>query len=223
MNEEMWLIWKNPITRIRYKVGKLEKNEEGYIFSYLSDDVKIACEKGFSFFPGFNDLEKIYKSKVLFANIDSRLLNEGRADYLKLLDFYNLQTNSSKMDVLKATKGRLLTDNYEFVPAFNKEKIFFDVAGTRYSDVLAYKSLINLGDELILEIDKDNKYDDYAIKVILKKEADFFHLGYVPRYYSKELTLLLNEADNYMAFVNYLNFEKDIFDDDIIIEVRVEK
>lgn len=223
MNEEMWLIWKNPTSRIRYKVGKLEKNEEGYIFSYLPDDVKIACEKGFSFFPGFNDLEKIYKSKVLFANIDSRLLNEGRADYLKLLDFYNLQTNSSKMDVLKATKGRLLTDNYEFVPAFNKERIIFDVAGTRYSDILAYKNLINLDDELILVSDEDNKYDDFAIRVIFKKKDDFFQLGYVPRYYSKELTMLLNEADNYKAFVNYLNFEKDIFDDDITIEVRVEK
>ena len=44
-----------------------------------------------------------------------------------------MDINSSEIDILIATKGRLLTDNYEFVPAFNLNKIIFDVAGTRHS------------------------------------------------------------------------------------------
>lgn len=73
-------------------------------------------------------------------------------------------------EILKATKGRLVTDNYEFVLPFDFNKVEFDVAGTRHcSDVNSYKDLINVNDKLLLELQPTNEYDENAIKVILKK------------------------------------------------------
>ena len=68
-------------------------------------------------------MSKTYKNNELFINIASRLPNKGRIDYLEILNSYNLDKESSDFDILKATRGRTLTDNYEFVPAFDLNKI----------------------------------------------------------------------------------------------------
>ena len=52
-----------------------------------------------------------------------------------------------------ATRGRLLTDNYEFVQPFDKLKLEFDVAGTRHCvDVKKCMDKINVNDKLLLSI-----------------------------------------------------------------------
>ena len=132
MNNELWLIWKEPLSHRRFKIGILIKLNDGYEFSYVDPELGEARKVGFNFFPGFNDLSKTYKNNELFINIASRLPNKGRIDYLEILNSYNLDKESSDFDILKATRGRTLTDNYEFVPAFDLNKIEFDVAGTRH-------------------------------------------------------------------------------------------
>ena len=63
---------------------------------------------------------------------------------MEILNSYNLTQNSTKLEILEATKGRLLTDNYEFVPAFDIGKVEFDVAGTRYcNDIIECKRKID--------------------------------------------------------------------------------
>ena len=52
---------------------------------------------------------------------------------IEILNYYDLENNSEDFEILKHTKGRLITDNFEFVPEFDKNKIEFEVAGTRYS------------------------------------------------------------------------------------------
>lgn len=222
MKKEMWLIWKHPETRRRYKIGNLNYNDEIYTFKYVNPELDDALNAGFKYFPGFEDIDKVYTSDVLFANIETRLPNVGRKDYLEILNSYNLEQDSTKLEILKATKGRLLTDNYEFVPAFDTSKVEFDVAGTRHcTDVNECKEKINVNDKLLLELENDNKYDKYAIKVILKKEGKEYHLGYVPRYYSKELTELLKNDIEYSAMIKSLNFESEINDEDITAFVKL--
>ena len=75
----------------------------------------------------------------LFINNATRLPNKGRIDYLEILNSYNLDKESSDFDILKATRGRTLTDNYEFVPAFDLNKIEFVV---KEQDIV--KTLINV-------------------------------------------------------------------------------
>lgn len=221
MKREMWLIWKEPISRRRYKVGVLTYNGE-YEFKYVNPELDDAVRAGFDFFPGFDNFNKVYKSENLFANIETRLPNPSRPDYLKILNIYGLENNSEKMDILKATRGRLITDNYEFVSAFDKSKIEFDVAGTRHStDVKKCMKCISVNDTLELLLDNSNEYDDYAIKVILKKDDKKYHLGYVPRYYSSYLTSLLAKDVEYSAMVESINFESEISDEDITVLVKL--
>ena len=222
MNNEMWLIWKNPKTRIRYKIGVLTYNKQQYIFKYVNPELNDARKNGFEFFPGFEDIHKEYSNKELFANIETRLPNPARPDYLEILNVYGLEKDSTKLEILRATKGRLLTDNYEFVPTFDKVKVQFDVAGTRHcSDVKKCLKLISVNDKLLLELEPNNLYDEYAIKVILDKNNKYYHLGYVPRYYSKELTKLLKDNVEYSAMVQSLNFESKISDEDINVVVKL--
>ena len=222
MNNELWLIWKEPLSHKRFKIGILIKLNDGYEFSYVDPELGEARKVGFNFFPGFNDLSKTYKNNELFINIASRLPNKGRIDYLEILNSYNLDKESSDFDILKATRGRTLTDNYEFVPAFDLNKIEFDVAGTRYcKDINKCKDFLKINRVLYLEPEPNNKNDENAVKVVLKENGKLYHLGYVPRYYSKELLNELNKGAKYSAMIQNLKFNSPFSDENIVANVKL--
>lgn len=222
MNNELWLIWKEPLSHRRFKIGSLIKLNDGYEFSYVDPELGEARKVGFNFFPGFNDLSKTYKNNELFINIASRLPNKGRIDYLEILNSYNLDKESSDFDILKATRGRTLTDNYEFVPAFDLNKIEFDVAGTRHcKDINKCRDFLKINRVLYLEPEPNNKNDENAVKVVLKENGKLYHLGYVPRYYSKELLNELNKGAKYSAMIQNLKFNSPFSDENIVANVKL--
>lgn len=222
MNNELWLIWKEPLSHKRFKIGILIKLNDGYEFSYVDPELGEARKVGFNFFPGFNDLSKTYKNNELFINIASRLPSKGRIDYLEILNSYNLDKESSDFDILKATRGRTLTDNYEFVPAFDLNKIEFDVAGTRHcKDINKCKDFLKINRVLYLEPEPNNKNDENAVKVVLKENGKLYHLGYVPRYYSKELLNELNKGAKYSAMIQNLKFNSPFSDENIVANVKL--
>lgn len=222
MNNELWLIWKEPLSHKRFKIGILIKLNDGYEFSYVDPELGEARKVGFNFFPGFNDLSKTYKNNELFINIASRLPNKGRIDYLEILNSYNLDKESSDFDILKATRGRTLTDNYEFVSAFDLNKIEFDVAGTRHcKDINKCKDFLKINRVLYLEPEPNNKNDENAVKVVLKENGKLYHLGYVPRYYSKELLNELNKGAKYSAMIQNLKFNSPFSDENIVANVKL--
>ena len=218
--EELWLIWKEPLTRRRYKIGTLLKEKDNYKFNYINPELDEAKNVGFNYYPGFEDLKKTYESKTLFTNISTRLPNVNRPDYLELLNCYNLNIHSSEFEILKATKGRSITDSYEFVLPFSSNKLQFDVAGTRHcKDIDKCKNLLKINKKIYLEPDTTNNTDKNAIKVIYKENGTNYHLGYVPRYYSKELLEELNKGINYSAMIESVNFETQLYDE--IINVKL--
>ena len=222
MKKEMWLIWKDPKERRRYKVGSLTFDEINYEFSYINPELNEAIEAGFRSFPGFDNVNEKYVNTELFANIGTRLPNPGREDYLEILNSYNLEKSSTKLEILAATKGRLITDNYEFVPAFDENKVEFDVAGTRHSkDIDKCKEIIEVNDKLLLELEPENVSDKNAVKVLIAKNGGKYELGYVPRYYSKELSNMLKNKVDYSAMIQSINFESEISDEDITAEVKL--
>lgn len=193
------LIWKNQHNRSRFKIGILSYDKK-YTFKYVNPELDDVLDSSFESFSGFEDVNRVYESKELFANIETRLPSPARADYLSILNSYNLEINSSKFDILKETKWRLITDNYEFVPFFDKNKIEFDVYGTRHCDYIKrYKNLICINDKLLLELDSD----------------------YVPRYYNAELTELLKNNVQYSAMIQSLNFENKITDENKTVYVKL--
>lgn len=223
LEETLLLIWKDSKERRRYIIGVLTYRNKEYIFKYTNPELEDAKKVGFDYFPGFSDTGKTYINKdVLFTNILTRLPNKNRPDYLQILNSYNLKINSTDMEILRNTKGRLLTDNFEFVPEFNKNRIEFDVAGTRHrKDIGKCKDKLKVNDSLILEKESDNAYDNYAIKIIYNKENKRYHIGYVPRYYTKELTNLLNKNVKYSAQIEKLNFDTPFRDEEINASVKI--
>ena len=220
MTKTLWLIWKN-FKRSRYKVGELKYNEESkkhYTFRYCFDVVKAQAD-GFTGFPGFDiEVEDGYESERLFPNIESRLPNSNREDYLEILNSYDLTQDSSEFEILEATKARLFTDTFEFVPEFNKNHIVFNVAGVRHSeDYEEIKKVLQQDDELQLEFEPNNEYDNNALMVKFGNQK----LGYVPNYYTKELKELMDNHKKYSAKIKKLNIDAEIPDDQVLIQVKL--
>ena len=123
---------------------------------------------------------------------------------------------------MKATRGRALTDNYEFVPAFDPSKIEFDVAGTSHcSDVEECKNYLKVNKKLYLDPEPENLKDPNAIKIIFKENDKSYHLGYVPRYYCKELLAELEKGTQYSAMIQSLNIESQLSDENITANVKL--
>lgn len=222
MKEELWLIWKDPTSRRRYKIGSLIKENNRYKFNYVNPELDDAKKVGFKYFPGFEDLKKTYENDNLFANILTRLPNETRPDYLEILNCYNLEKDSDNFDILKATRGRTLTDNYEFVPSFFLSKIEFDVAGTSHcSDIEECRNYLRVNKKLYLDPEPDNLNDPNAIKITFKENNKIYHLGYVPRYYCKELLTELKKGTQYSAMIQSLNLESQLSDENITASVKL--
>ena len=162
----------------------------------------------FTFFDGTR-----YK---LFDTILSRLPNKNRNDYIEILKSYGLDDNSTEMEILEKTKGRLLTDNFEFVPIFNEKRIEFEIAGTRYSkDLKKCKELLKVGERLLLELE-NNEYDENAIAIKFQN----YKIGYIPRYYSEQLASLIKKGIEYKAYIINLKIQSKIEDE--IISAKVE-
>lgn len=218
--EKLLLIWKDPDSRTRYTIGELIKNDNEYLFHYVNPELNSALDKKFTTYPGFPNYEEEYKSENLFPNISGRLPNKKREDYIEILNYYDLENNAGDFEILKQTKGRLITDNFEFVPEFDKNKIEFEVAGTRYSkDLMKNKDKIKNDSVLRLEI--VNYKDEPAVKILTNVDNNFIELGYVPRYYAKEVANLLKDNVNYSAMIKKIRFDSQNPDENITASVKL--
>lgn len=231
-NKKLWLIWRSEKSsqRSRFRIGTLSWNpeEDVYTFQYDSgNDLVLAKEAGFSFFPGFEDLEKKYTYKnELFPNIAARLPKVERDDYLDVLNRYNLNMSDGQFTVLSATKGRQITDNFEFVPVFDENKIEFDVAGVNHRNIeeieeSAREGYLTNGAKLMLEHEEDNEYDANAVRVILPTGKKNIFLGYVPRYYSEQLLKKIKSDIEYSAVIAKVDMSSKIRDEKISALVRL--
>lgn len=219
--EKLLLVWKEPVERKRYVIGELLYDYSQYTFRYLKDELNEVLSKGFDFFPGFSELDKEYSSSSIFANIRTRLPNPARPDYLDILNLYDLSLIDDEFKILARTKGRLLTDNFEFIKEFNYDKSKFDIAGTRYYINDKLKSVLKVNDKLYLEKDSENNKDKYAVKVIYKSDLGESILGYVPRYYSKNVYEMLDKDIKYSALIEWLNLDMPLSGEEVTISVKL--
>jgi hypothetical protein len=204
----LMLIWKDPITRKRYKVGELTVSHDEYSFKYVNPELTDAAQKGFKNYPTFPDLSKTYSQTGMFQTILERLPRKKRPDYLNILDRYNLNENSSDLEILIATRGRTPTDPFEFVQYIDFQpdqhfKLNFDLAGVRHYEPNIQKEGLVIGTEIRLIREPLNEWDPNAVKV--QTQSDTI-LGYVPKYYSKVITSMLLHNASYSAKIVRLDF-----------------
>lgn len=206
LRDYVYVIWKDPKSRRQYVIGELSKNGK-YEFSY-SHEINEAIEKGFQALISFDDINKKYVSDYLFSPFASRLPDRKRKDINRILSRYNM-TEYNEYKLLKRSGARLPIDTLEFIdPIFetneNEIERFFYIAGIRHyigcSGEDCLKSInVNKNDNLILELEPQNSYDKYAIKVL---DMHNNQIGYIPRYYSKQLTRLMNNNYIYKCTVH---------------------
>ena len=159
----------------------------------------------------------------MFTNILARLPNTNRKDYKNILECYDLSITSDEFEILKKTRGRLLTDTFEFVQVFNKSDIEFDIAGTRYIDeVKECCESLKKGDNVFLEEEKENNYDSNAVIVLKDRNNKDCKLGYVPNYYSKQISKIIQDKCKYTATILKIRKETLLNDEMITIKISFE-
>ncbi len=214
----LWLVWRDWNNKDKYLIGELTYDNNIYKFKYL-DSVKDAIEVGFDYYPSFDDLDKVYESKELFLNIKVRLPNPKRPDYLEILNNFDLKCNSTEMEILEKTGGRLLTDSFEFVPSFNKNGVVeFEVINTNSFIDANLENLLKINRDLEFEIEDKDKY---SLKVKYLKKKKKYQIGYVPRFYSKEIINLLNKNTPYSLKIARIIFNNMIGVEHTIIKVKL--
>lgn len=189
----LYLIWKHPETRRRYIVGILSKNGQ-FEFEYGSE-FEQAQKAGFKEIEAFKDPSKKYASEKLFPVFASRLPDRKRRGITDILKKYNLDEYDEYL-LLKNSGARLPIDTFEFIdPIFDDEQPVyreFYIAGVRHylpcSGEICNIDSISSNDILTLKMEPDNKYDENAVEIF---DSANLKLGYVPRYYSKQVTKMI--------------------------------
>lgn len=204
----MYLIWKEPVSRRQYIIAKLSKNGK-YEFEY-DFEIDTAIKKGFQPLIAFADVTKRYESNRLFATFSGRIPDKRRKNINEILYKYDMEYYD-EYELLKRSGGKLPIDNLEFIDPIlmngeNPIEREFFIAGPRHyvgcEGKECGKSLqVLIGDELNLELDPNNIHDSNAIRVKFKDKL----LGYIPRYYNKELIELLGLNWRYKIVVSQVN------------------
>lgn len=210
MTNSLLVVWQDVISRQKYQIGTLCFNlkTKNYEFSYAFDverrGLQEALNAGFKGIHEFEMNKGIFCSSELFHFFNKRLPNAKRSDYDKLLEYFGLNENSTKMEFLRRTKGRVGTDSFElFSPIVKDDEDNFSlesfIEGWQYYD--GDNELINLqvDDELKLVREPDNKNDKYAVKVLTKTNV---MLGYIAAVHSESISKVIENNQDYKVIVS---------------------
>ncbi len=193
---ELLLAWQAPsvvTSRIRWAVGRLAKDEKGFVFDYfdaqtLSDynmgrSIEELRAAGYVGYPAF-DLGKRpaggYRNYALEAFL-RRLPPAGRADFSDYLAYFCIpqKTRMSPLALLAATEARLPSDGFSLIdpldPTADYVEVVFEIAGFRHWRDNARE--LTLDDPLQLNAEHSNPHDPYAVSVIARGKT----IGYVNR------------------------------------------
>lgn len=181
--------WKNPVTRYRYEIGELQKENNEYTFLYNNKEVEKAKKDGFQSFGEFVDLETKYIQREggLFVSFKTRIPSRKRKDFVEFLKKFGEERDPDEVDdfeILKLTRGALATDTIEVFEDidFSKKEFETFLVGVRHyiNEETYLKQDMTVG--LVLE--DNNSEDKNAIYLVNEKEQK---LGYIPRIYSENI------------------------------------
>lgn len=183
---EALLVWKHPLRRDRYVIGRLARDQQGYTYQNQLEgpySLPEAQASGFTALDLFGESDQVHRSDTLFPLFARRLPPEWRREEYARLGL----TEDQDVEFLVKTGGRMAGDTFEFLEAMPPEaeirelELDFPVAGWRYYDGERAVAELAPGTPLKLELETDNEFDKSAIKI---HSPSGHLLGYVPRIYS---------------------------------------
>lgn len=209
--QELLLVWKQPLTRQRYVVGRLARDVRGFHFRYereLPRSLGDALTAGFRLLESFPDEAGSWHDRTLFATFQRRLPPAWRRS-----DFAAVGADPlDAMEYFRRTGGRLATDSLEFLEPISEDvsslkyDLTFPVAGWRYYHGERVLHELRREAKLTLELEPDNLYDPSAIRVLSPESATL--IGYVPAIYAWYIDASIQDRD-YEAVVADVGPEND--------------
>lgn len=182
--DKIHLVWRKGLGERRHAVGILQKLPDGRnVFEYSPDASELQEKEGFTPYTEFQELKKRYNGNV--AEIfGQRLMKTDRPDVASFFKFWEVDLDKAqdKFYLLGKTQGLVPTDNFEFLAEYNltsKTHFLTELAGLSKYKLEKGKALI--GDMLRFELEKENPYDTYAVKVF----KDDLFIGYIKKYHNK--------------------------------------
>ena len=174
------LIWRKGKGSRRFSVGIIKRNAtEGIRFHYNQEEVAEAKKQGFTAYEGFPNLEKEYVENVIDI-FGQRIIKTERNDIGKFLEFWMIDPKyiDDKYYMLAYTQGLLPTDNYEFLADFNPvQGLSFVTEITGLSKMQIDSKCLKSDSSLRYELESDNPYDNYAVKVFTGE----LYLGHIKK------------------------------------------
>ncbi|MDZ7899878.1 MAG: hypothetical protein U5N85_17875 [Arcicella sp.] len=180
----IYLSWREGIGKPRHIVGILKKNAmQGVRFEYLPKGVEDAKKDGFSLYTEFPDLGKIYDGNVLEI-FSQRLIKSERSDISDFFDFWEIDSKykDDKYYLLAHTQGLNPADNFEFLADYNPNpslRFLTDIASLSIQKLSA--DSIKVGDILSYSLEKNNKFDNKAVRVFKGN----LEIGYIKKIHSR--------------------------------------
>lgn len=207
------VVWQNSISRLYYHIGTLSHYDDHYEFSYTHSQpgkgkLGDALNNGYMYHPAFPISNKVYRSKNLFPAFDRRLPSTDRLDFKAILSDLGLTENSTRMELLQQTRGRLTTDTYSFEQPLrlgegNKLYSSFFVHGMRHRNLPNdWHTWFKENQSLKLAQEPTNPYDPHAVGIYTHSGT---HIGYVPNFYSTAIFSLLEASAEPSVTVEYIN------------------
>ena len=207
----LYLIWKHPDTRRQYAVGILSKNGM-FEFEY-GIQFEEAKKDGFTGIEAFKEYNQKYQNEKLFPVFASRLPDKKRRGIEDILKKYNLVEYDEYM-LLKNSGARLPIDTFEFIdPIFDVLLIVsrdFYLAGVRHylpcnGHDCSNQTRVGLNDKVSLILEPENQFDENAVAVYNSYNEK---IGYIPRYYAKQVTQKIKEHRPIECTVTECNYAK---------------
>jgi len=207
------VVWQDEKSRLYYHIGTLSFYGAYYEFSYTTQNTgqrKLgdALAQGYMIHPAFPNTDKAYRSTKLFPAFDRRIPSSDRQDFAEILKDLGLTKDAGKMEILRATRGRLAADTYSFEQPLRREedgklRSSFFIHGMRHQQLPDdWFAWLKEGDTVKLIQESTNPYDKNAVAVYTQNNK---MLGYVPSFYSQAIFSLLEKNMTYTAQITYLN------------------
>ncbi len=198
--DEIHLAWQDTDTRRWYPVGRFCIDGDDFVFEYLPEAQRARDDADFGGVPQFPEFTETYDSRELFPFLKNRLMRPERYDFKqqqRRLDMESVTGYDDPRDVfeiLARTGGRRQTDNFEFFrplqPKDGELRSIFFSRGLSYVDDKIRQFWAEGSEptgQLRLVADMQNPADPSALIIL---DQAIRPLGFVPRYYSKELSRL---------------------------------
>ena len=191
----LFLTWQsNQDRNKRYFVGEVKRVGTKVTFNYSvgTADYEEAIKEGFTGYPAFKLNKSTFENDII-PTFMKRLPPRSRRDFVKYLKNYQLSESfvGSDFDLIAHTDIQLPSDGFGLIPNLLESTIPFDyimeVVGTRYNISYEEFSNLNIGDEIELVEDVDNKSDSQAVALYVNS----MKVGYVNKLLCKSIKALM--------------------------------